>query len=374
MEKYKPLVSVIIPVYNTGEYLGECMESVLSQDYPELEIILVDDGSTDGSGEMCNAYKEKYAHVSVIHQENRGLGLSRNAGMDLAKGEYILFLDSDDKLDGTSAVSRMAVCAQKKNADIVVGSYRRFHSGWVSEVNIPHLNETDTTSVDFCFQGFFRYGHLAYNWGKLYRSAFLKEHRLRCKAYPFTQDKAHNMECCAYEPVYAFLNESVCLYRVNEQSVSFRYKKNMTAVWTAIAADFDKFCSRRGITKDYGYFCAFHIFFGSFYLVKQELSQYGFCKAVWALRRYHSRPVVRKYMKQLAAGKYVKEIHAGIWKPVIRCSAVLFCLHGFWLYAAGIRCLLAFDIDGQITKSRYRKRRLTKKRAEGAERSSLLGI
>lgn len=356
MERKKPLISIIIPVYNTQDYLEECMESVLAQDYPALEIILVDDGSTDGSAIMCDAYEKQYAQVSVIHQKNRGSGLSRNAGMRIAKGEYICFLDADDRLDGSTAISRMEACACKKGADIVAGGYRRFSGDQVSAVNVTHLKEGNyTKTTDFRFQGFFRYGHLAYNWGKLYRKAFLTKYNLQCKAYSFTQDKAHNMECCACEPVYAFLNESVCLYRVNEQSVSFRYKKDLIPVWIAIASDFEKSCKKRGITKDYRDLCAFHIFFGSFYLVKQELQQYGLRRAERALYTYHANPYVRKYMKQLAKGKYVNQIHAGIWRYVIQSAAVLFSMHGFWLYALGIDCLLRFHVDGMVTKSRYRE-------------------
>lgn len=355
MEDKYPLISIVIPVYCTQSYLQECMESVLMQDYPKLEIILVDDGSPDACPEMCDAYERKYKEVRVIHQKNSGLGMARNAGMDLAGGEYIFFLDSDDKLDGPAAVRKLAVCARKKRADIAVGGYRRFCGQEVSAVNVTHLRgREDTESVDFRFQGFYRYGHLAYNWGKLYRMDFLKEYKLRCKAYPFTQDKAHNMECCACGPVYAFLDESVCLYRIHEASVSFRYKKDMIPVWTAIAENFDRFCRQRGIAGDYGDLCAFHIFFGSFYLVKQELQEYGFQKAVQALRIYGRKPFVRKCMRQLARGKYVREIHTGSWRVMIRWAAVLFCMHGYFLYTAGAACLLRLHVDGWITKLRYR--------------------
>lgn len=357
-KKKIPLISIVIPVYRTQNYLQECMDSVLVQDYPKLEIILVDDGSPDACPQMCDRYGELYERVQVIHQENSGAGMARNAGMDQAGGEYIFFLDADDKLDGPSAIRKMAACAIEKRADIVVGSYRRFQGQEFSAVNVTHLTgRKDTKTVDFRFQGFYRYGHLAYNWGKLYRMDFLKKYKLRCKAYPFTQDKAHNMECCVYEPVYAFLDTSVCLYRINEESVSFRYKQDMMPVWISIAENFEKFCRQKKINKDYGDLSAFHIFFGSFYLIKQELQQYGLQKAVQALRMYAEQPFVKKCMYQLAKGKYVREIHAVSWKLIIRCAAVLFCMHGYLLYAAGAACLLRLHVDGWITGLRYRKKR-----------------
>ena len=94
-EKNSPLVSVIIPVYNVASYLREALDSVIHQTYSNLEILIIDDGSTDGSGEICEEYRSD-DRVQVIHQENRGLSAARNRGLDLAAGEYIAFLDSDD--------------------------------------------------------------------------------------------------------------------------------------------------------------------------------------------------------------------------------------------------------------------------------------
>lgn len=96
MNKEHPLISVVIPVYNVEEYLRECVDSVLHQTYPYFEAILIDDGSTDSSGRLCDKYGAKDGRIKVFHQENRGLGNARNTGMDRASGKYIIFLDSDD--------------------------------------------------------------------------------------------------------------------------------------------------------------------------------------------------------------------------------------------------------------------------------------
>lgn len=112
-----PLVSVIIPVFNVAPYLREALDSVVQQTWPHLEIIIVDDGSTDGSGKICDEYRAD-ARVQVIHQENRGLSAARNAGLDRAVGEYIAFLDSDDawrpdfirKLMGAMENADIAIC------------------------------------------------------------------------------------------------------------------------------------------------------------------------------------------------------------------------------------------------------------------------
>jgi len=92
----KPLISVIIPVYNVKRYLKRCLDSVIQQTYQNLEIILIDDGSTDGSGKICQEYRQQDPRIVLIHQTNSGLSAARNRGLDICKGEYLTFIDSDD--------------------------------------------------------------------------------------------------------------------------------------------------------------------------------------------------------------------------------------------------------------------------------------
>lgn len=91
-------VSVIVPVYNCKDYLPKCIESILNQTYPQFQLILIDDGSSDGSGEICDTFAAKDRRIQVIHQKNQGVSLARNAGLDAAAGEYLLFVDSDDQI------------------------------------------------------------------------------------------------------------------------------------------------------------------------------------------------------------------------------------------------------------------------------------
>ena len=96
MEERKPLVSVIVPVYNVYPYLRDCVQSVQAQSYQNWELLLVDDGSTDGSETLCDEYAAQDARVRVLHKKNGGLSDARNAGVDAAKGEYLSFVDGDD--------------------------------------------------------------------------------------------------------------------------------------------------------------------------------------------------------------------------------------------------------------------------------------
>lgn len=100
------LVSIIIPVYNVKKYLGRCVESVISQSYANLQIILVDDGSTDGSGQLCDSFRNSDSRIEVIHTENGGLSAARNAGMSLVRGSRVIFVDSDDMV-GSNHVTNL---------------------------------------------------------------------------------------------------------------------------------------------------------------------------------------------------------------------------------------------------------------------------
>lgn len=119
------LISVIIPVYNVEEYLRECIDSVLSQTYENYEIILVNDGSTDSSGKICDEYAEKCDKITVIHKENSGPSKTRNMGLVVAKGEYIYFLDSDDYIK-PEAFERLVSVIEKQNSDFVFFDAKSF--------------------------------------------------------------------------------------------------------------------------------------------------------------------------------------------------------------------------------------------------------
>ena len=122
--KHKTLkISVIIPVYNVEPYLRQCVDSVLSQTYENIEVILVDDGSPDNCPAICDQYADTDARVKVIHQKNGGLSAARNAGIQCASGEYIAFLDSDDFWSDVTALGRLVNRLQITNADVLNYSY-----------------------------------------------------------------------------------------------------------------------------------------------------------------------------------------------------------------------------------------------------------
>jgi len=123
-ENKQPLISVIVPVYNVKEYVAKCLDSICGQTYRNLEIIVVDDGSTDGSGDICDAYAAKDSRIKTLHCENGGQSAARNRGLDIATGEYIAFVDSDDWIE-KEMYERLQSAAEQHGADIAMCSYSK---------------------------------------------------------------------------------------------------------------------------------------------------------------------------------------------------------------------------------------------------------
>ena len=125
----KDLISVIVPIYNVEVYLRKCIDSILAQDYPNLEIILVDDGATDNCGQICDEYAQKHSNITVIHKQNGGLSSARNAGIEIAKGKYISFVDSDDWIE-SDMISTLYNDLKQDNADVsAIIFYQEYSDG-----------------------------------------------------------------------------------------------------------------------------------------------------------------------------------------------------------------------------------------------------
>lgn len=132
-----PLVTVILPIYNVEKYLREGVDSVLKQTYPHLEILLIDDGSSDGSGAICDAYAEADERVKVIHQSNAGVSVARNRGLDLAQGDFVAFLDPDDYWDKRMVELCLAEFDRHPDTDVVDTHCLEFNLEGKALRNVP---------------------------------------------------------------------------------------------------------------------------------------------------------------------------------------------------------------------------------------------
>lgn len=216
-------VSVIIPVYNVEKYLAECLDSVLNQEYPDMEIICIDDCSTDYSKAILDKYKDRNTCIKIVYNsKNKGLSAARNIGLDFAKGKYILFLDSDDCLE-KNALFRMIECAELQRAEVVSFSSRSFgdvvKSGIYNGIRKQTLSDC-MNGVEVFIEQNNNGDYKCTVWQHLYNRQFLKKYKLQFIEGIYHEDIAFSF--CVYmlaKRIY-FINEVLHRYRIRQGSIS----------------------------------------------------------------------------------------------------------------------------------------------------------
>ena len=171
-----PQISVIVPVYKVEKYLRECVDSILAQTYRDFELILVDDGSPDNCGAICDEYAAKDSRIRVIHQENQGLSGARNSGIDIARGEFITFVDSDDLVD--CRYLEILMNAGSGGADVTVCRYREFADGQLPSPWQGGWNQMSFGRTDALVKLYDGSPWIPVNaWGKLFRRELIGDQR-----------------------------------------------------------------------------------------------------------------------------------------------------------------------------------------------------
>lgn len=228
------MISVIVPVYNVEKYLRQCLDSVVNQTYRDLEILIVDDGSTDSSGAICDEYKDK--RIQVYHTENHGLSAARNYALDRAHGDYIAFLDSDDWLEET-ALGQFITIAESTNADIVACRFfqeyvdKRIEPGGIdTEFIVKDSDVLDTMLID---------RKLTEDvWNKFYRASLFESIR-----YPegrIFEDKATTYKLLQKATALAYTPSYLIHYRNRANSLSnIHSMKSLVDYWVVYRERYD---------------------------------------------------------------------------------------------------------------------------------------
>ena len=234
-------VSVVIPAYKVEKYLSRCVDSILAQTYSELEVILVDDGSPDGCGSICDAFTKLNQGVQVVHKPNGGLASARNAGMRIARGDYIFFVDSDDWID-TNCISELIEIAEKEDVDFVrtrmkYAKWPNHPNGTVCDFGIETMMRTgryDRTAIEeqilpICIATpQITFGPIVSACGTLYRRKLLTYHALE-----FYEDIKYSEDCIFNAKVLMICNS---FYYLNKPQY-YNYFYNNTSITKSFRAD-----------------------------------------------------------------------------------------------------------------------------------------
>lgn len=264
----KPKISVIVPVFNMENYLSRCLDSLLSQTIEAVEIITINDGSTDRSEQILRNYAQKDSRIVIINQENGGVSSARNRGLEAVRGEYTGFVDPDDWA-GCRMYERLLKTASCFNADIVMCAYVRefgthskpkmfstpamiHYKGEDVQKNIMRrivgpLNEETATPEMLDAWGTV--------WSKLYRTTLIKENNISftsLKKIGTNEDSLFNIKACYYAESFIFLNQHLYHYwRQNDSSVTTGYKDDLDIKWAYLYKEIEGFLKEKNLGEEY---------------------------------------------------------------------------------------------------------------------------
>lgn len=223
-------LSIIVPVYNTERYLDRCLKSLLNIKDLDIEIILVDDGSTDASAKKCDYYSGNFSSVVSLHKENEGLGLTRNYGLEFAKGEYVFFVDSDDFIQ-FNQVNSLIEKAKKENLDVCCFG-RSFYSKGVVTKGDERFPKQPLDYKELSIRCFgeplksdeYQIGPA---WKAIYKREFLRNHKLKFESerVVLSEDYAFSAKLFLEKPNVGFYEEDVYVYCDNAGSLTNSYNK-----------------------------------------------------------------------------------------------------------------------------------------------------
>ena len=335
-----PEISVIVPVYNTGEFLAACIDSIRNQTFDHFEVLLVDDGSTDGSGKVCDKYAEIDARIQVIHQENQGQAAARNRAVEQARGEWLCFIDSDDVV----------------HPQMLERLYRAAIEG---QVNLSMCSAVEASCIP---ENFFRaYGELSFTstkmdeqrlisiydggahrgwviWGKLIRKEIVQNH-------PFTVGRIYedNAVVCRWlveAGTVSNIDDVLYFYRVNPQGTTksgFRLKM-LDSLWAI--REIALFYGSHGYKKLKTKFCSMYM----------RMSPDYYWKVLKELSQPTAAADLKNQMRQIMCEnrKYIK-----LTKPQrLAVYEVLYprMMHLYWLYQAAMRTVKENGVAGLAKK------------------------
>lgn len=325
------MISIIVPVYNVEKYLPQCLDSLVNQTYRDIEIICVNDGSTDNSQEILEKYAATDERVVIVCQENQGLSGARNTGIDAARGEWIMFVDSDDWIE--HGTCRLALEAATGNqADSVLWAYSREYAGcslpkyyiaeqktWEGEeVRLLHRRMVGPTDAELAAPDTMdAYGTI---WGKLYKTSLINNPNhirfIDTKRIGSAEDVLFNIEYMGRIDKAVYIPAALYHYRKDNVSFTSQHKPDLPAKWDRQYAEIEKVLRRQCCGDDF--FTAYQnrISLGIIGLGLNEIfSGRSFMEKNKEVARLLNRPIYREAIQKLVL-KYFP-IH---WKIFFWCA------------------------------------------------------
>lgn len=314
----KPYFSVLIPVYNVEKYLSSCLESVLSQTFSDYEVILIDDGSKDSSGRICDDYAERYpGKIRVQHKPNQGLISARRAGLKLANGSYVCFLDSDDCWIDNS-LHRLHEIIETTNSDVVLFCWNRIdENGKVLSDTIPALfPQQGTIDKKIVFERMLSTALINPLWAKCSKLELFDIDTDYSNFYKIQngEDLIQSLPVLYHANSFYYLAEPLYQYRLNTASISHVYQKGQYRTMNIVRPLLYKYIEKMGLDTEQNK----KIFFSTYlaFLWKDVEAMYNGISSVEernaALDELHSYEFVKRGKEYLGICVLPKQAHLGL--------------------------------------------------------------
>lgn len=305
-----PTVSVLIPVYNAEKYLDQCIESVVNQTFKDIEIILVNDGSKDTSGALCDNWAKKDDRIKVIHKPNSGVAATRNIATAAATGKWILHLDSDDWYEQNNLIEMLLCHAEANNSDIVCFNYRRYfeNSGTFSDVQC-HTNGSEITVAFLVDNKIFTSSPCL----KIIKHSIIKDNNIDFEEGRLSEDIEFNAKLLFATDKITFCEDCIYIYRARENSITTSISKKHVDDLIHIIDQMSKTENR---TDEYNSFLAFQY---CTLLINAHIAKADNA----AFKKIFSY----KWLLQYDSGSIVKLVHT-----VSRFTGIRICSYILYLY------------------------------------------
>lgn len=316
MQTEQPMVSIIVPVYNVEKELKRCVDSLSGQSLKQIEILLIDDGSKDRSGMLCDRMAEEDARIRVIHKENEGQGLARNDGLSLAKGKYILFVDSDDYIERYTC-ERLVTVMEQEDADLCCFGYQietpqgelfyraklnggSYKGEQIKKRFVLHFfgddqEDDELRGVSACMT--------------MFRRGLIEAHgiRFRSERKCFSEDTLFNLDFCLYAQKAIILPEYFYHYIQNAGSFSHAYREDRFRLTEELCRLLKEYAVRYGIEAETRNRIRMVVWVSLLECMKQEvrrMKETSFRRVYDCIKGYRMEPLVEDMLHGLDAGKF----------------------------------------------------------------------
>lgn len=331
------LISIIVPIYNVEAYLEKCIDSILQQTYTNIEVILVNDGSLDNCGQICDQYEKIDKRIKVVHKKNGGLSDARNAGLDVATGTYVVFIDSDDYIE-KDLIEESYKVIHENNLDLVSFDYRKVdENGYIIEESVLGLenNIYDLSEIglnEYIIKKIYTYEHGVEAWHKMYKMSIIKENKLKFTYNDliFAEDLLFNLSYLVHVNKCATMQQTYYNYLIRETSIMGKPKKDLFIRYRNLFQTLEKywikFDNKVIQVIPLGYFIWL---IGTIKLKLNEVDDIN---------------LIVDEFKEISSTKYFKKIRNKILIPKTILEYIKLCpnkkKHGLLMYVIALLCLL----------------------------------